>query len=318
MITLLAILAALAQPHSRTFDATYVATLKDIPSTATTMTVWIPLPVSRGGQKVSDVVIDSPYRWQRATESAFGDHYAYATIPRPESGTLEVRVHFTATRREVTTTAIAETRASREELQRNLQANRLVTLSPRVRKLAAEITAGKTAPLDQARAIYDYLVTTMKYDKTIPGWGNGDTERACDIHAGNCTDFHSLFISLARAKGIPARFVIGFPVPENGGTVNGYHCWAEFYVEGHGWIPVDPSEASKSSDAARRAYLFGNLDPDRVQFTIGRDITLKPATAEPLNYFLYPHAETDGQPVGVPSVALEVHDLPRPEVGVSP
>lgn len=294
-----------AETHQRSFDATYTATLTDIPASVARMTVWIPLPVSRGGQQISDVAIDSPYKWQRAHDKAFGNEYAYATVPRPADGNFSVRVHFRATRREVTTASLAESRASRADQQRALQADRLVTLSPRVRKLAAEVTAGQSTEIDKARAIYNYLLATMKYDKTIPGWGKGDTERACDIHAGNCTDFHSLFMSLARAEGIPARFVIGFPVPEAGGKVTGYHCWAEFYAPGSGWIPVDPSEASKSQDPVRRAYLFGNLDPDRVQFTMGRDLKLRPATTEPLNFFIYPYAEAKGERVGVPAISLE-------------
>jgi transglutaminase-like putative cysteine protease len=301
-------MAALAPLRERTFEATYIATLKDIPATASTLTVWIPLPGSRGGQRISDVEIDSPYKWHRVVDPIWKNSYAYATVRRPRDGELTVRVNFTATRVEVTPASLPETRASRDDLRRNLKADRLVTLSPRIRKLAEEITAGRTTVVDQARAIYDYVLTTMKYDKTTPGWGKGDTERACDVHAGNCTDFHSLFMSLARSKGIPARFVIGFPVPEKDGVTSGYHCWAEFYDRGRGWIPVDPSEASKTSDAARREYLFMNLDPDRVQFTIGRDIVLSPATNEPLNFFIYPHAESRGETVGVPSVALEVRD----------
>src|SRR6266478_4743029 len=105
-------------------------------------------------------------------------------------------------------------------------------------------------------------------------------------------------MSLARAKGIPARFVIGFPLTAKDGQVKGYHCWAEFWVPAKGWVPVDPSEASKSSDPNVRAYLFGNLDPDRVQFTVGRDLTLTPKTSEPLNYFIYPRAEAAGREVG--------------------
>lgn len=314
MIPILAVLAALTnpvQPRERVFEATYTATLTDIPSHAATMTVWIPLPVTRDGQKITDVEIDSPYNWHRAKEAIYGDAYAYATIARPANGTFSVRVHFKGIRREITSTSLPETKASHDELRRALQADRLVTLSPRIRKLAAGLTAGKTTPTAKARAIYDHLLATMTYDKTVPGWGNGDTERACDIRKGNCTDFHSLFISLARASGIPARFVIGFPMPENGGVVTGYHCWAEFYVAGRGWIPVDPSEASKSNDPGRREYLFGNVDPDRVQFTMGRDLVLHPATATPLNYFIYPHAEAEGDSVGVPSIALEVRDLPE-------
>src|SRR5436309_9687479 len=229
-----------------------------------------------------------------------------------------VKVHFRGTRNEVTTAKLAETRASRAELARALKADKLVTLSPRVKKLANEVTAGKTGAVDQAHAIYDYLLATMKYDKTIPGWGKGDTERACDIKAGNCTDFHSLFISLARAKGIPARFVIGFPLTAKDGMVKGYHCWAEFWVDGKGWIPVDASEASKSSDPKVRAFLFGNLDADRVQFTMGRDLVLKPKTSEPLNYFIYPHAEVAGQPVGAPAIALQFEEVKASAAALAP
>jgi transglutaminase-like putative cysteine protease len=303
------VLASIAVPlfaaGSKSFNATYTATLKDIPAGLKELKVWIPLPVSRGGQTISDVRIESPQHWTETSEGEFGDRYAYTTIANPAAGDFSVKVRFRGTRNEITPTHLAETRASKAELARALKADKLVTISPRVKKLADEVTAGKTTPSDQAHAIYDYLVTTMKYDKTIPGWGHGDTERACDIKAGNCTDFHSLFMSMARAKGIPARFVIGFPMTADHGTVTGYHCWAEFYVKGMGWIPVDPSEASKSTDPARRAYLFGNLDPDRVQFTMGRDVVLSPRTAEPLNYFIYPHAESEKKEVGTPAIALE-------------
>ncbi len=303
------VLAAAALPlfasDSKTFEATYVATVKDVPAGLKEMRVWIPLPISRGGQTISDVRIESPLHWTERSEGEFGDRYATTTIANPPAGDFVVKVHFRGTRNELTTTRLAETQASKAELARALRADKLVTLSPRVKKLADEVTAGKTTPTEQAHAIYDYLVANVKYDKTIPGWGHGDTERACDLKAGNCTDFHSLFMSLARSKGIPARFIIGFPMSADHGTVTGYHCWAEFYVKGKGWIPVDPSEGSKATDAAHRAYLFGNLDPDRVQFTMGRDVVLMPHTAEPLNYFIYPHAEADGREVGTPAIALE-------------
>jgi transglutaminase-like putative cysteine protease len=292
----------------RRVEATYIATITNIPAGVAKLNVWIPLPTSRGPQRVSDVTIDSPFRFTTMHEKEFGNDYAFATIENPPAGDLAVRVRFTAERREETMSTLAETKATKRELERALRADKLVTLSPRVRKLADQVTAGKQTPVDEAHAIYDHLLSTMKYDKNIPGWGKGDTERACDIRAGNCTDFHSLFMSLARAKGIPSRFVIGFPMTAKDGQVKGYHCWAEFYVKGKGWIPVDPSEASKTSDPALRSYLFGNLDPDRVQFTIGRDLVLEPRTAEPLNYFIYPHAEANGVEVGTASVALEFKD----------
>jgi len=293
---------------TKTFRATYTATINGIPEGTKEVVVWLPLPASLGPQSVRDVAIDSPYKWTRHRDAVYGNEYAVATIANPP-GDLNVPVRFTSVRQEVEFGHPYDTKSTARDRERELAANKLVTLSPRVRKLADELTAGKTGTLEQARAIYDYLVVTMKYDKTIPGWGKGDTERACDIKAGNCTDFHSLFISLARAKGIPARFVIGFPLTAKDGMVKGYHCWAEFWLAGKGWIPVDASEASKSSDPKVRAFLFGNLDADRVQFTMGRDLVLKPKTSEPLNYFIYPHAEVGGQPVGAPAIALQFEEV---------
>ena len=80
-------------------------------------------------------------------------------------------------------------------------------------------------------------------DKTGTGWGRGDALYACEARRGNCTDFHALVIGMARSVGIPARFAIGLPLPPGRGTgeVAGYHCWAELYVAGRGWVPAPPA-----------------------------------------------------------------------------
>ncbi|HVT04352.1 MAG TPA: transglutaminase domain-containing protein [Thermoanaerobaculia bacterium] len=300
---------------SRSVDATYTATLTSIPAGTKTLRVWIPLPASTRYQEVSDVAVDSPYTFEQKTEPHFHNRYLFGTIENPPVE-LAVKVRFKATRHADLYTQDSFEKATPAELKLSLVANHLVTLSPRVRKLADEVTKGSQGPVTQSRAIYDHLLQTMKYDKTEPGWGNGDTERACDIRKGNCTDFHSLFMSLARARGIPARFIIGFPMSSRpSGQAKGYHCWAEFYVNGKGWVPLDASDASKSTDPKIRDFLFGNLDADRIQFTMGRDLELTPATKEPLNFFIYPYGEADGASVGTPSVMLDYagSTSPRPE-----
>ena len=109
----------------------------------------------------------------------------------------------------------------------------------------------------------------MRYDTSGTGWGNGDAIWACTAKCGNCTDFHSLFIGMMLAAGIPARFEIGFPLPadRHDGAVPGYHCWAEFYVEPYGWIAVDASEAWTHPD--KKDYFFAAHDDNRLQFTVG-------------------------------------------------
>jgi len=90
-----------------------------------------------------------------------------------------------------------------------------------IARLAREQTKGLDRRLDKARAIYDYVPSIMRYDKTGEGWGRGDAIYACNVKKGNCTDFHALFIGMARAAGIPARFEIGFPLPRDRMTRTG-------------------------------------------------------------------------------------------------
>jgi transglutaminase-like putative cysteine protease len=139
----------------------------------------------------------------------------------------------------------------------------------------------------------------MTYDKSGTGWGNGDTNFACDAGKGNCTDFHALFMSLCRAKGIPAGFEIGLYPPyarKADEKPGGYHCWSWFRVPGRTWVPVDCSEADRFPD--RREYFFGSHTSNRVTLSVGRDLVLEPRQdGEPLNYLLDPYAEADGKPL---------------------
>lgn len=294
----------------RRIEATYIATVTGVPEDAPALRYWAPLPTARASQRVTIHGIDAPGEWTRVRDTLYGNDYITGVVQSP-GPTVEVRVRFSARRDEVRFANIEPEPVSPAELVRNLRADRLVTISPRVQAIADELTEGIDDPLEQARAIYRHVLASMRYDKSIDGWGRGDTERACDVGTGNCTDFHSLFMSLARARGIPARFVIGFSLSDQAGEAAGYHCWAEFHVEGRGWVPVDASDASKSGDPALRDYLFGNLDPARVEFTRGRDLILEPAAAEPINYFIYPIAEVDGRSVGTPSIRLEHRELPE-------
>ncbi len=154
----------------------------------------------------------------------------------------------------------------------------------------------RSSRVDPASADHDRAVDNITYKKIGTGWGNGDTFWACSERYGNCTDFHSLFISLARTKDIPARFDMGFPVPEDRpqGNIGGYHCWVNFYLPDTGWFPIDASEAVNYPE--RRELYFGGQPLDRIHFTTGRDLRLGSGHQDqPLNYFIYPYVEVGGE-----------------------
>jgi len=180
-----------------------------------------------------------------------------------------------ATRRE--NTGERETLAP-HVLRGYLAAEPLVPLDGPVKALAAETTRGKKG--DAHRAIYEKVTGMMTYDKSGEGWGRGDAVWACNARRGNCTDFHALIVGMARSQGIPARFAMGVPLPEQRGEgeVPGYHCWAELYVGGL-WVPVDSSEGARglaAGNVARKEYFYGHHDENRLEFSRGRHITLNP------------------------------------------
>jgi transglutaminase-like putative cysteine protease len=262
--------------------------------------MWIPYPAETADQRVLSAKIDSPWPW-RVTRDAFGNRSVYVEGQgRPSA---PIRMRFEIERRPsngVRLGAIAAGTSLDPELYR--RANRLIPLDGMIRAIAEQESKGHVSDADKIRAFYDYVVRSMRYNKDGTGWGRGDAVWACTNKRGNCTDFHSLLIGMARSEGIPARFIIGFPIPQGpGGTIPGYHCWAEVYEAKRGWVPIDASEAKKTG---RIEAYFGSIPNNRVQFTTGRDLVLEPPQqGPPLNYFIYPYAEADGKPVkDVPAV----------------
>jgi len=297
------------QKASRDLNLSYFFEVK-IPPGARKVSIWVPLPVSDDHQQLKEYKVSSPLPYSLHKDPEYGN-----TVLRFETTgnlveSLQVRLDLSVLRLlQVKDGKQASGRSadSRESLRRFLQPDRLVPIDGRIAEEARRVVKNKMSPLEKARAIYEHVVETMAYDKSGTGWGRGDALWACDARAGNCTDFHSFFIGMARASGIPARFVMGFPVPEEKkeGEIPGYHCWAEFYIPGMGWIPVDASEAWKHPE--KKEFFFGNLDPNRVAFTLGRDIRLD-TKLEPLNYLIYPYVLIDGREFSVVRTSVRFAD----------
>ncbi len=104
-----------------------------------------------------------------------------------------------------------------------------------------DIASGETKTVN---AIFNINVRPVSVNST-----NETIERARKIYeqfagSGNCRTLARGFIGEAQEIGINAREVIGFANPQREamipGSLQGYrHSWAEFYVDGLGWVPVD-------------------------------------------------------------------------------
>jgi transglutaminase-like putative cysteine protease len=287
MITALALSLLVAQPSpSRRFR---IEQTIQVPAQPGVLTLWVPLPHDDAWQTVT--VRESA--GAEVVKDALGNEAARYSLPAA-GGTL--RVAYTVERRERAADLAASGKPGAGGNDRWLKDDKLVQVDDKIRALSQRITAEARTPLEKACAIYAYTLANMKYQKTGDGWGNGSIVWACTEKYGNCTDFHALFTGLARAAGIPARFEIGRSVPPDSGEVQGYHCWADFWVDGVGWVPVDASEAWKHPE--KRDYFFGHHDDNRFALSAGRDLKLPGMKGAPLNYFVNPYGEgADGTPV---------------------
>lgn len=286
--------------QSRSFEFTYSATVTEISENSKSVSVWLPLPHSSEFQDITNLKIETSLPYTITDDKTYNNRHLNIHFQNPVTTTLSIKVSFHATRREhmasFKSSGLTQKPATKTEQKLFLKPTEKVVVTPQIKKMAKQITAEKKTAVEKIRALYDYVASFMKYDKSGTGWGNGDVQFCLLEKRGNCTDYHSFYAALAISLGIPTRFAIGFPLPRDKqeGEIGGYHCWAESYAEGKGWIPVDISEGDKNSD--RYEYFFGAHDENRVEFTVGRDIILNPKQqGKALNYFIYPYAEVDGK-----------------------
>lgn len=284
-------------PTNRVFEFTYEILDTDLPN-GEAIDIYLPIPAEHAGQRIVTHSVETSLQTRRDTESAYGNAFYHLHRPANSNEPVQARLQWTVSRDRVV--ADGATGLSESEKSLYLEPNELVPVGHEVlRPILKEIREMRAAdtPEATARAIYDWVVDNVEYKKVGTGWGNGDTFWACSERYGNCTDFHALFISLARSEGIPARFEIGFPVPmdRSEGEIGGYHCWVQFYLPGRGWVPIDASEAAKHPEL--REQLYGSHPADRIHFTTGRDLQLTASgKGKGLNYFIYPYVEIAGQP----------------------
>ncbi|MFK7929010.1 MAG: transglutaminase-like domain-containing protein, partial [Myxococcota bacterium] len=297
-----------APGESRRIKLTYTALVPARPVGSAPLQLWLPFPRTTDWQRSGALSVMGP-AGVHGSEPVHGNRFWHGQVEATGEPSEVVAV-FNVLRRPVATDfSKAEprglTEAERIEYGAYLVGSAKVpvgeddeVLKPVLMDVRAK--APSKAPLHTTRAIYDHVIDTMEYKKVGTGWGHGDTYWACSEKYGNCTDYHSLFLSLARTEGIPARFEMGLPIPTDRpkGEIGGYHCWLRFWMPGVGWVPVDASEADKHPE--QREALFGQQPMDRIVFTHGRDIRLGEDHQGPaLNYFIYPYAEVGGEPVEV-------------------
>jgi transglutaminase-like putative cysteine protease len=248
--------------------------------------VWIPIAQSDEYQDIEVISMQIPGNHKFLEEKVFDNKILYIELG-PDQSSEELEIKYRVQRKEK-----GPYEAIQPIDQIYLEPNILMPIGGQFSEIANEVIKGKEneSKLIQARALYDYIIDNMRYMK-FGDYGRGDAVYACDSKTGNCTEFHSFFISLARSIGIPARFSIGASIPSDRdeGGMDGYHCWAEFYAEGK-WWPIDISEGNKYTALA--TYYFGRHPANRIELSRGRDLRVSPSPVSgPINFLAYPLME---------------------------
>jgi transglutaminase-like putative cysteine protease len=204
-------------------------------------------------------------------------------------------------------------------LKLNLAATDLIPTDGIVRTTAQEITRGMKTDVDKARAIYEWVVDNTFRNPKTRGCGIGDIKSMLETRnlGGKCADLNALYVGLSRAAGVPARDVYGVRVA---GSKHGYkslgtssevitraqHCRAEFYAQGHGWIPVDPADVRKivleeppgnlavtdEKVQRMRRMLFGAWEMNWLAYNYAHDLQLPGSKGPKVAFLMYPNGET--------------------------
>lgn len=171
------------------------------------------------------------------------------------------------------------------------------------------------------RAIYDYTVDTLTYnyrrfDQPDAQDRLGAIQALEDPANAVCLEFTDVFVTLARAAGVPARRVTGYAVTQNSRlrplslVADVLHAWPEYYdVQRQLWVPVDPTWA----DTTGGVDYFSKLDLRHIVFAIqGKNDT------RPLPAGMYKIAGQEEKDVEVSLASQTITEQPRLEITKKP
>ena len=251
---------ALVYSDPTTYDVRFGFTVESASPTPQRVQAWLPFPLDRPSQSIEGLSGEpTPTRRSKAPACFYWEWNDPADFPLHATMTFRLTTHATHLDRARYRYQPYNTRSA--EYRRWTRPGPHVELSDAwIVGEAADLAVRYPDALDRARAAYDRVLDRMEY-RLINGFGGAAF--AARERYGECGDYSALFVALCRKAGIPARPIVGFWASE----LNEAHVWAEFYLEGVGWVPCDPSQG----DLSDRDRHFGRLDNQRVVLSVGFD-----------------------------------------------
>lgn len=299
------------------------------------MQAWIPMP----SVTASDWIRNGETTWtgnavkvERVRDPKYGAEILHAVWKDGESApAIEVISRVAMRDRDIDLSKPGKAKSlSGPERKLNLEGTELIPVDGIVKQTSDKIVAAANArsDIEKARAIYNWVVENTVRVAATRGCGIGDV--AAMLKSGNlggkCADINALYVGLTRAAGVPARDIYGIRViPSRFGykslgagsadVTNAQHCRSEVFLEGFGWVPVDPADVRKvmleeppgnlaihdPKVVAVRKALFGAWEGNWVAYNTAHDVALPDSTHPKLGFLMYPQAERA-------SLMLDCHD----------
>jgi len=318
---------AAGEPKTFRYEMTNAYTVT-VPEGAGSLKAWFAMPQrDESSQKIEDFKIECPYPHE-IVKDQFGNEFVRINLENPPAGEFDPTETFKVTRTEIKVDVdpakVDETADGVDG--KYLEESAHIVITPEIAAEARRVVGDEKNPVKASRKLYDWTLANIDYWVKDPAnkksSGVGSSIYTFETKTGNCTDFHSLWVAMARSQGIPSRLVYGsIPKPTLDGkdTDQSYHCWPEFYAKGIGWIPHDVAVADiyvdefpltdenkagvelttalgyKGQDDKMVDYYFGNIDERRATWARGRDHILEGASA-PVDSLPKAHVEIDGEP----------------------
>ena len=136
-------------------------------------------------------------------------------------------------------------------------------------KAADKIESDAPEIMAQAKTLAGTVKSQDELVKALASWtaewlkdsvdDGGSAVDSFKSRSGNCQTHARLYTALARAAGIPTRFVSGLVYMESKGFL--YHSWAESFINDK-WLSVDPTYNQFPSDPTHLKLLEGHLPED--------------------------------------------------------
>ena len=194
-------------------------------------------PIDGRGQRCLEFLLDVSSKMRPGIYmDGYGNHVHYFNLVRNHQGLSVI------SRSVVETGGELETDPGEDLVLDFLRFRSPVNDVPGVRELALRHLVDPASGAAVEKAMDELTLTISRefaYDRAVTNVYSA-VDDVLALKAGVCQDFAHLFIAVARAMHVPARYVSGYIHQARTGTRTGAsHAWAEAWVPGRGWVGYD-------------------------------------------------------------------------------